>query len=77
MQPAFAECDPDAVTTHAAVRQTRVHTVGQRRRIHRCQDHALAGRCCNRSLFDSLCVRHKLTAKEPLYATQTQGRSDG
>ncbi len=28
------------------------------------------------SLSESLCVRHKLTAKEPLYATQTQGRSD-
>ncbi|HDV6321953.1 TPA: hypothetical protein RJR38_003806 [Burkholderia multivorans] len=28
------------------------------------------------SLSESLCVRHKLMAKEPLYATQTQGRSD-
>ncbi|WP_157130981.1 hypothetical protein [Burkholderia savannae] len=28
------------------------------------------------SLSDLLCVRHKLMAKEPLYATQTQGRSD-
>ncbi len=28
------------------------------------------------SLTEPLCVRHKLTAKEPLYATQTQGRSD-
>ncbi|PRE58332.1 hypothetical protein C6P82_26900, partial [Burkholderia multivorans] len=25
------------------------------------------------SLSESLCVRHKLMAKEPLYATQTQG----
>nr|WP_246327128.1 hypothetical protein [Burkholderia guangdongensis] len=29
-----------------------------------------------RSLSGTLCVRHKLMAKEPLYATQTQGRSD-
>ncbi|PNE89609.1 hypothetical protein A8H30_05315 [Burkholderia thailandensis] len=28
------------------------------------------------SLSECLCVRHKLMAKEPLYATQTQGRSD-
>ncbi|MDN7702293.1 hypothetical protein QZM15_27835 [Burkholderia sp. AU44665] len=28
------------------------------------------------SLSESLCVRHKLATKEPLYATQTQGRSD-
>ncbi|QDW52794.1 hypothetical protein FFI87_021135 [Burkholderia sp. KBS0801] len=28
------------------------------------------------SLSEPLCVRHKLMAKEPLYATQTQGRSD-
>ncbi|OMG71515.1 hypothetical protein BW685_20580 [Burkholderia ubonensis] len=28
------------------------------------------------SLSETLCVRHKLMAKEPLYATQTQGRSD-
>ncbi|PRH21569.1 hypothetical protein C6T53_20665 [Burkholderia multivorans] len=28
------------------------------------------------SLSDLLCVRHKLMAKEPRYATQTQGRSD-
>ncbi|RQY05849.1 type VI secretion system tip protein VgrG [Burkholderia stagnalis] len=29
-----------------------------------------------RSLSECLCVRHKLMAKEPRYATQTQGRSD-
>ncbi|QCP54457.1 hypothetical protein FAZ95_36725 [Trinickia violacea] len=29
------------------------------------------------SLSDFLCVRHKLTAKEPLYATQTKRRNDG
>ncbi|MBU9311856.1 hypothetical protein [Burkholderia multivorans] len=28
------------------------------------------------SLSELLCVRHKLMAKEPRYATQTQGRSD-
>ncbi len=28
------------------------------------------------SLSECLCVRHKLMAKEPRYATQTQGRSD-
>lgn len=29
-----------------------------------------------RSLSELLCVRHKLMVKEPLYATQTQGRSN-
>ncbi|WP_208449024.1 hypothetical protein, partial [Burkholderia dolosa] len=29
------------------------------------------------SLSELLCVRHKLMAKEPRYATQTQGRSAG
>ncbi|MCA8482240.1 hypothetical protein LGN35_30415, partial [Burkholderia multivorans] len=30
-----------------------------------------------KSLSELLCVRHKLMAKEPRYATQTQGRSAG
>ncbi|PRH14532.1 hypothetical protein C6T53_29915, partial [Burkholderia multivorans] len=30
-----------------------------------------------RSLSELSCVRHKLMAKEPRYATQTQGRSAG
>lgn len=42
-------CDPDAIATHAAVRQACVHTIGQRRRTHCYRGHALAAGCCNRS----------------------------
>ncbi|WP_193727349.1 hypothetical protein, partial [Burkholderia sp. BE24] len=35
-----------------------------------------AGGSIGSNLSECLCVRHKLMAKEPLYATQTQGRSD-
>ncbi|AYZ01576.1 hypothetical protein EGY19_30405 [Burkholderia multivorans] len=41
----------------------------------RSRDRQRVPACCA-SLSESLCVRHKLMAKEPLYATQTQGRSD-
>ncbi|MBU9496660.1 hypothetical protein, partial [Burkholderia multivorans] len=36
-----------------------------------------AARTHIQSLSELLCVRHKLMAKEPRYATQTQGRSAG
>ncbi|VWB96824.1 hypothetical protein BTE28158_04632 [Burkholderia territorii] len=48
-QPTIAGRDLDAIATHAAVRQACVCSVGQRRRIYRCQGHALAARRCNRS----------------------------
>ncbi|AIP34021.1 transposase, Mutator family protein [Paraburkholderia xenovorans LB400] len=58
--------------------------VGQschRRQRHNTRKHIVAQytdrRYPNWSLSDFLCVRHKLTAKEPLYATQTQRRNNG
>ncbi|CAM2166853.1 transposase [Burkholderia latens] len=50
-QSAVAGRELDAIETHATVRQARVCSVGQRRRIYRCQGHALAARRCNRSAF--------------------------
>ncbi|QDW54911.1 hypothetical protein FFI87_032220 [Burkholderia sp. KBS0801] len=63
-----------AIRSVASCSRFRAKAGGARRPIFTRQSPSEVAR--HRSLSEPLCVRHKLMAKEPLYATQTQGRSD-